>query len=197
MGNAEVFATIKSVNLSDAGDDLIIRGYANTVSKDRAGDVIPADAWRTQNALTNYMKNPILLAFHDHTLPIGQVTELNITETGLEVVAKVVKTGAPENVFGLIKSGILKTFSVGFRILDADYEHEKGVFLIKDLELLELSVVSVPCNQDSIFSLEKSLNAKDFLALREKFIKPKATGNEPQDDTDSVGTFFHYLSSQK
>lgn len=168
--NPELTAYIKSVTLSEDNGDIIIRGYANTIAKDRAGDVIPAETWKTSNALFNYMKNPILLAFHDHKLPIGEVTELNITENGLEVVARVVKS-APANVYGLIKDGILKAFSVGFRILDADYEHEKGIFLIKDLELLELSVVSVPCNQDSIFSLEKSLSMKDYTELRNQFKK--------------------------
>ena len=174
LNNPEITAYIKNVTLSEDSGDLVIRGYANTTTKDRAGDVIPSETWKTSNALTNYMKNPILLAFHDHKLPIGEVTELNITPDGLEVVARVVRS-APENVYGLIKDGILKAFSVGFRILDADYEHEKGIFLIKDLELLELSVVSVPCNQDSIFSLQKSLNSKDYNELKQKFTKEEAT----------------------
>jgi len=170
QNNPEITAYIKSVSLTEDTGDIIIRGYANTVTKDRAGDVIPTETWKSSNALTNYMKNPILLAFHDHKLPIGEVTELNITPEGLEVVARVVKS-APASVYVLIKDGILKAFSVGFRILDADYEHEKGIFLIKDLELLELSVVSVPCNQDSIFSLEKTLCMKDYIELKQKFIK--------------------------
>jgi len=170
QNNPEITAYIKSVSLTEDTGDIIIRGYANTVTNDRAGDVIPTETWKSSNALTNYMKNPILLAFHDHKLPIGEVTELNITPEGLEVVARVVKS-APASVYGLIKDGILKAFSVGFRILDADYEHEKGIFLIKDLELLELSVVSVPCNQDSIFSLEKTLCMKDYIELKQKFIK--------------------------
>jgi HK97 family phage prohead protease len=168
----EITAHIKSVVLSESNGDIIIRGYANTTAKDRSGDVIPSATWKSTSALTNYMKNPILLAFHDHKMPIGEVTELNITSEGLEVVARVVKS-APEHVYGLIKDGILKAFSIGFRILDADYNHDTSVFLITDLELLELSVVSVPCNQDSIFSLEKSLCNKDYMELREKFIKPE------------------------
>lgn len=170
LNNPEITAYIKEVKVNEASGDLVIRGYANTISKDRAGDVIPADTWRTSNALTNYLKNPILLAFHDHSLPIGEVTEINITESGLEVVARVVKS-APANVYGLIKEGILKSFSVGFRILEADYDHDRGIFLINDLELLEISVVSVPCNQDSIFSLEKSLNIKDYMELKQQFSK--------------------------
>ena len=101
-------------------------------------------------------------------MPIGAITDLIITEHGLEVVARVVKS-APASVYGLIQQGVLKTFSVGMRVLDADWDSHSEIFLIKDLELLEISVVSVPCNQDSTFSLEKSLSHKDYLSLREQF----------------------------
>ena len=32
---------------------------------------------------------------------------------------------------------------------------------ITDVELLEISVVSVPCNQDSLFSIRKSFDSDD------------------------------------
>ena len=66
-------------------NSLVIQGMANTVAKDRAGDVIIAEAWTTSNALTNYMKNPIILAFHNHSLPIGTAISITPTEKGLEV----------------------------------------------------------------------------------------------------------------
>jgi HK97 family phage prohead protease len=165
--NPEVYAKIKEVSLNDSGDFLTIRGLANTTRRDRVGDIIPVEAWRSENALTNYMKNPIVLAFHDHTLPIGTVVELNITTEGLEVVARIFKSAG--RIFDIIKDGILKTFSIGFRALDAQYDEASNSFLITDIELLEISVVSVPCNQDSVFSLEKSMNAKDFSLLKERF----------------------------
>lgn len=172
MNNPNLYAEIKQVKLSEESGDLVIKGYANTVAKDRAGDVIPAETWKTSSALTNYMKNPILLAFHNHTMPIGEVTALNITSEGLEVTARIPKS-APEHVYGLIKDQILKAFSVGFRILDADYNSDADIFVIKDLELHEISVVSVPCNQDSLFSLQKSLGSKDYQDLKKQFAPTK------------------------
>ena len=160
MYNAQLVSKIKSVHLDDDGEDLIIEGYANTVTKDRAGDVIPMEAWMTKNALTNYLKNPIVLAYHNHSMPIGAMIGHEVTEIGLKIKARISK-GAGD-VYHLIKDGILTTFSVGFGILDAEYDQKSDTYYITDVELHEVSVVSVPCNQDSVFSVAKSMNSQDF-----------------------------------
>ena len=51
-------AYIKSIDSESKEGVVKIRGFANTISKDRAGDVIPASAWKTSTALANYMKRP-------------------------------------------------------------------------------------------------------------------------------------------
>lgn len=161
---AELLTHIKEVSV-DAENDLIIEGYANTVTKDRAGDIIPSETWLKPSALTNYMKNPIVLAFHNHSMPIGKVLEVKVTELGLFVKAKISKGAG--NVYDLIKDGVLSTFSVGFMILDANYDPKSDTFYITEVELTEISVVSVPCNQDSTFSVAKSV--KDCESFKKNF----------------------------
>lgn len=161
-------AYIKSVDSETKEGVITIRGFANTISKDRAGDVIPASAWKTSDALGNYMKNPIILFGHDHRRPIGKCVDLNPTEMGLEITAEIFESSDPA-IFALIKNGVLKTFSVGFRCLDAEWDEATNIFIIKDLELYEVSVVSVPCNQDSTFSLAKSMTGHDYMELRKSF----------------------------
>lgn len=143
-----------TVKQSDGEDEpLIIQGIANASTKDRVGDVILPEAW-TKGGLANYLKNPVVLAFHKYDTPIGSVVENDVTSQGLHVVAEISK--AAGNVYTLIKEGILKAFSVGFRVKDADYDSATDIFVIKDLELFEISVVSVPANADSVFSIKKS-----------------------------------------
>jgi len=77
---------------------------------------------------------------------------------GLELECKISKS-APGNVAELVKDGVLGAFSVGFRVKDADYIKETDGLMIKDAELFEVSVVSVPCNQAATFSLAKSFNS--------------------------------------
>lgn len=148
-------------------ESLTIEGYANTVSKDRMGDVIPMETWTKESALGNYKKNPIILAFHNHSKPIGKATDLIVTDMGLYIKAKISK--AAGDVYDLIKEGILSTFSVGFMIKDATYDHTSDTFFINDVELTEVSVVSVPCNQDSVFSVSKSVDSVQLSSLKQQF----------------------------
>ena len=137
---------------------LKIAGYANTVDKDRSGDVISATAWA--KGVENYRKNPVLLYQHDHGKPIGRVDKVTVDKKGIYVEAAV--SEAAEKLHGvqtLISDGALKSFSVGFRVKDGKYNSNDDTMLITDVELLEISVVSVPCNQESLFSIRKNFNS--------------------------------------
>ena len=135
-----------------------IRGMASTSEFDRAGDSISPDAWTKSGGLNNFKKNPIILFNHDYDRPIGRATGLEVTDNGLELEAKISKS-APNGVCDLVKDGVLGAFSVGFRVKDADYIEETDGLMIKDAELFEVSVVSVPCNQAATFSLAKSFDS--------------------------------------
>lgn len=150
-------STFKAFEEDDGG--VHICGMASTHDEDRANDVIMAEAW-TKGGLANFEKNPIILFNHNYDKPIGRATGLKVTENGLELKAKISKS-APDHVAELVKEGILGAFSVGFRVKDADYMSETDGLKIKDAELFEVSVVSVPCNQAATFSLAKSFDSMD------------------------------------
>ena len=143
------------------GDDgcVMIRGMASTADFDRAGDSISAEAWQ-KGGISNFEKNPIILFNHDYDKPIGRATGMKAGPNGLELECKISKS-AHGNVAELIKDGVLGAFSVGFRVKDADYMEETDGLMIKDAELFEVSVVSVPCNQSATFSLAKSFDSTE------------------------------------
>ena len=149
-------STFKSHEVEDGS--VMIRGMASTNDFDRAGDTISPDAW-AKGGLKNFENNPIILFNHDYNKPIGRATGLKVTPNGLELEAKISKS-APESVCDLVKDGVLGAFSVGFRVKDADYLSETDGYKIKDAELFEVSVVSVPCNQAATFSLAKSFDSE-------------------------------------
>ena len=160
-------STFKTHSIDDGS--VMIRGMASTADFDRAGDSISSEAW-AKGGLKNFEKNPIILFNHDYDRPIGRATGLKITENGLEVEAKISKS-APANVCELGKEGILGAFSVGFRVKDADYITETDGLKIKDAELFEVSVVSVPCNQAATFSLAKSFDSiSEYEEFKKTFI---------------------------
>jgi len=139
------------------GDDLHIAGMASTNNTDRVGDIIETEAW-TKGGLDNYLNNPVILFNHDYNQPIGRAVQLGTNDKGLQLKAKIAKSAG--HVGELIKEGVLGAFSVGFRVKDADYMVETDGYKIKDAELLEVSVVTVPANQAATFSLAKSFNSE-------------------------------------
>ncbi len=150
-------STFKTLSEDDDGS-VNIKGYASTNSSDRAGDVIDHDAWTKNGGLENFKGNPIILFNHDYNRPIGRATSLEVNDKGLELGARISKSAG--EVKDLIKDGVLGAFSVGFRVKDADYLKETDGYQIKDAELFEVSVVSVPCNQTAMFSIAKSFDSQ-------------------------------------
>ena len=144
---------------NDIIDSITIEGYASTNDIDRHGDIVPTSVWEA--GMQNYLKNPVILAYHEHCEPIGRMVEHRIDEKGLWIKARI--SAAAEDVFSLVKDGVLTAFSIGFRIVDAEYNSAAELFVVKELELHEISVVSVPANQNTIFSLSKAFNtAEDY-----------------------------------
>jgi HK97 family phage prohead protease len=149
------------------GDDLHITGMASTNNTDRVGDIIESEAW-TKGGLQNYLNNPVILFNHDYNQPIGRAIELGTNDNGLQLKAKIAKSAG--HVGELIKEGVLGAFSVGFRVKDADYMTETDGYKIKDAELLEVSVVTVPANQAATFSLAKSFDSdSDYEDFKKSF----------------------------
>jgi HK97 family phage prohead protease len=167
-------------------DDLHIAGMASTADTDRVGDSIDVEAWK-KGGLDNYLNNPVILFNHDYNQPIGRAVSLGTNDKGLQLKAKIAKSAG--HIGELIKEGVLGAFSVGFLVKDADYNKETDGYRIKDAELLEVSVVTVPANQAATFSLAKSFNsAKEYEEFKKSF---KEVGsledNEPKlDDSDGV-----------
>lgn len=134
-----------------------IEGYASTASKDRSSDIIDPSVWNKASTLANYNKNPIVLAYHDHKRPIGNTINLAVDSMGLRIKARIYQAADP-TVFKMVAEGVLKAFSIGFRLHDLEYKAEVDAFYLTDIELHEVSIVSVPDNQDSLFSVAKSLD---------------------------------------
>jgi len=152
----------------DDDGDLYIEGLASTNDVDRVGDVIDSKAWEIDGGLDNFKNNPIILFNHDSNQPIGRATEIEATPKGLRIKARISK--AAGKTYDLIKDGVLGAFSVSFLIKDADYIEETYGLLIKSAELLENSVVSIPCNQAATFSLAKSFDStKDYEDYKKTF----------------------------
>ncbi len=155
-----------------SGNSLVIEGFANAATVDRAKDLIDPEAFTKTNGLNNFMKNPTILFDHGLDpnvggLPIGKATEVTATKQGLFIKAKISQAKDPpiSTIRTLIEEGNLRAFSVGFNPEEVEPD-SKGVNVIKSAELFEVSVVGLPMNQDSLFQMA----SKDGKKLMRKSI---------------------------
>lgn len=159
-----------------------IEWYASTKDKDRGHDIVDPQAFK--NALDLYMTNPIVLLQHNMEKPIGVVTEAKIDDNGLYVKARI--TQDVDWVISAIKNGVLRAFSIGYKIKDSEFLEEQTTDgrdyanIIKDLSLFEISVVSVPMNA---YSLMKSIG--DCFEIKEATEEEqKKTDSEEQETAE-------------
>ena len=160
-----------------------IRGMASTIDVDRTGDVMKTSCW-SDEGLKNYKENPIILFNHNYDKPIGRATMITPTEGGLQIEANISK--ADPYIAKLIDDGILSTFSVGFRVKDADVNKETGGLYIKEAELYEVSVVSVPANQAAKFEVVKCFSPVEFESYKKGLFVPD---NGKKVDNTAKGKF--------
>jgi len=144
-------------------------GYITTPDIDYDGDVVMPDAFD----LKRYSRNPIVLFNHNLNLPIAKSTEMVVKQNG--IMAKTVFGSTPfaNDIWTLVKDGILKTFSIGFRPMKSLKKgteefnkkfaelkmHYPNKFsdkmldnlfrIITKAELLEYSVVTIPSDSEA------------------------------------------------
>ena len=175
---------IKSDTTDGETTSITIEGYASTDDIDRQGDIVPASVWK--KGIQNYLKNPVILAYHNHSEPVGRMVDHRVDSKGLWVKARI--SSAADEVFNLVKDGILTAFSIGFRIVDAEYDAAKELFVVKELELHEISIVSVPANQNTLFSLSKAFDtAEEFKSFKQQFAPESDSAKGLESSTEANG----------
>jgi HK97 family phage prohead protease len=155
-------------------------GLAATNHKDRYGDII-TDKALMKGAL-DLIENPTVFEDHNYDVSkaVGTVIESDfITKgaiSGIKVKIGISKTAT--ELWTKIEEGIIRSFSIGGIWLDYDYDEDKDVWLIKDMELWELSIVGVPANPGARFGT-LGMTAMNFVkklnAERNNKIKVKNT----------------------
>jgi HK97 family phage prohead protease len=146
--------------------DRQVRAIVSTPRTDRAGDVVEV----TGIDLTEYRKNPVVLFAHDHGDPVARCAEIDVVDGALQALVQFPPEGTSrqaDEVYGLIKAGVINATSVGFMPKEWSYLDDKapwGGRRYASVELVEFSFVSVPANPDALV-IERSLTGAEQIAL--------------------------------
>ena len=176
---------IKEVT-NEAGERTGIRieGFASTKDKDRTRDIVQPKAFK--EALELYMSNPIMLLQHNADKPIGVVEEATIKPKWLYIKAKI--TEDIDGVMSALKNGVIRAFSIWYRVKDYEVLEVKDAddyitgyeTVIKDLELYEISLVSIPANP---YALMKSMDSCIEVVKKEEEVEIKEVKSLETEET--------------
>lgn len=144
-------------------------GVATTPETDRMGDTV--------NPMGAKFRNPVtLLHQHNHTAPIGTVKLLKPTANGIEFEAEIPIIDEPgplkdrvDTAWGEIKNGLVNAVSIGFAPIKFAYLDQGGIEF-QEIEIYELSTVSVPANAGARITAVKSMDRE--LRLRAGVAEP-------------------------
>ncbi|MCC4295845.1 phage major capsid protein [Brevundimonas aurantiaca] len=140
-------------------DERLIEGIATTPSTDRMGDVIEPMGARFAAELP-------LLWQHNHAEPVGHVRFGKPTPQGIPFTARVAKIAEEGELKALVdkawqsvKARLVRAVSIGFRPIEYAMMEGGGVRFL-ETEILELSLVTVPANQDCTITQIRSIDTK-------------------------------------
>ena len=148
--------TIKSV--SDSGE---FEGYGSVFGvKDSYSDIVVRGAFeKSLAAWAEKGRLPAMLWQHKISEPIGVYTEMREDETGLYLKGRLLIEGddLARRAHAHMKAGSLSGLSIGYVLDDYEYDREKEAFILKPIDLWEVSLVTFPANDEARISNVKSL----------------------------------------
>jgi len=136
----------KGINEDPQSGQWIVEGFAATHDLDLQDEIISEEA--LANSENDLLENSTVLFNHDINMAVGKVLKTEKREKGLWVQILISKT-VPD-IWQQIQEGVLNKFSIRGRVIEAVKqfmkEADKTVRVIKEMLLVEVSLVPLPAN---------------------------------------------------
>jgi HK97 family phage prohead protease len=166
---------VVELKASSGGGGYEFSAYASTFGNvDEGGDVIAKGAFDKTLAERDFRP---LLWQHDMRQPIGVEKSIKVDDKGLLGTWTLLKMGMGEYAYECLKNGAVRAMSIGYvpQVVEYDYQDDNSPRILKQLDLLENSVVSLPMNEEALVQTVKSLDV-DALAKSIVQALAKASG---------------------
>lgn len=193
----------KSFELKAKEDETgMIAGFFSTYDEtpDSYGDIIKPGAFTETIKKREESGHPFPLCFnHDFSQVIGAVDKIEDTEKGPYIEAHFLDTDLAQDVRKMLKSGAIYQFSFAYDVLGwenpSEEQRKAGVWnILTKLDVFEISVVTVPANQNAVATEVKSLDPeikagkrnskKDADVINQIIELAKSLLDEPDDTTE-------------
>jgi len=134
---------VEDATTADQGDQYIVEAVVSVFNNvDFGGDVIENGAF----AKSLLRKMPVGCWSHDWSNPIAKTLEAKETTEGLYIKGQFLPSvQKSKEAYDLIKSGVVTEYSIGYEVVDAEYDVD-GHRHLKEVNLFEWSPVLVGMN---------------------------------------------------
>lgn len=138
-------------------------GYGSTFGNtDRVGDAVVQGAFA--KSLDTHKSNgsaPAMLLHHDMTRPIGRWTDFSEDSKGLHLKGKLsLGVRDADEAYTLLKDGVINSLSIGYVVRDESYDHKSRANLLHEVDLHEVSLVTIPANAQATIGAVKSADGE-------------------------------------
>lgn len=125
-------------------------GYASLFGiEDQARDIVAPGAFR-RSLRARGIGNVKLLFQHDAREPIGVWREIREDNRGLYVRGRLIpEVARARDVLALLRAGALDGLSIGYQVVRARSDRRRGVRMLIDVDLWEISIVTFPLLPDA------------------------------------------------
>jgi len=108
-------------------------------------------------------RTPVMVYQHNLDQPIGVYTEVREDGNGLYVKGQLcLDTQVGREAYALMKMGALKGLSIGYIVVNEDYDSKTNISYLNEIDLYEISLVTIPSNElshvQSVKSDEETIN---------------------------------------
>ncbi len=152
-----------TLHVKDVSDEGTFIGYGSIFGNaDSYGEIVEPGAFL--KSLSRHAKEkskPLMLWQHNPSEPIGVWDDLAEDGKGLKGTGRLVlETSRGREVYALLKAGAVRGLSIGYREVKA--EPDGNLRRLKELDLMEISVVSFPANRRASVAAVKSERMDEF-----------------------------------
>ena len=155
-------------------EDGSFEGYASVFNnKDLGNDVIRKGAFL--KTLSEKKPNQIKLLYqHKTDQPIGVIESLSEDNKGLKIKGRLaLKTQMGAEVYELMKMGAINSMSIGYRLAPDSYKYDdkNKRRVIKEVDLMEISMVTFPMNPKANITKVKGEDLEDGIITERELEK--------------------------
>ena len=142
--------------------------FGNT---DLGGDVVKRGAF--ESTLLKHQRDgslPLMFWMHDPSRVPGKWLKMREDDDGLYVKGQLADTPLGSEIHTLLEMEAVRGLSIGYQTLDSDW-HDDGTRVLKEIDLWEVSVVSIPMNPLAQVAHAKSQlsNAGEYVPTAREF----------------------------